>query len=103
MVNFSMSYFIILLLVFNNKLIICWGWSTAPEDGFTTYYYPISFSTRKSTLVTTDYTAVVSGTTLPPIVWVGNTSTKSAVTVYANSSFLSSGAPIYFKLIAIGY
>lgn len=82
---------------------IFYGWGITLEDNCITYTFPISFGGRYSILVTTDYTAIVSGTTVPPITWVGNCSNKSNVTVFGNSSFLAGNTQIYFKILGIGY
>lgn len=87
---------------FNNKLKIFYGWGSTKEHSYITYTFPITFHNNYSIVVSTDYSVIVNSTDVPPVTWIGNVvSTK--VNIYGNSSFLSSGTKIYFKIIGIGY
>lgn len=87
---------------FNNKLKIFYGRGITKEDSYITYTFPITFQKNYSMVVSTDYSSVVDGTTIPPVTWIGNVA-STKVNIYGNSSFLSFGTKIYFKIIGIGY
>lgn len=94
-----------LLLVFNNGILIEWyaGGHYTYEDSYVNITFPLSFSHFVPSIqLTTDYTAVFTGNTLPPITWCGNC-TKTGCSVYGNSSVLAAGTKIYFRAVFIGY
>ena len=92
-------------MAINNGILIEWytGGHYTYEDSYVTITFPLSFSNFVPSIqLTTDYTGIFTGSTVPPVIWCGNCS-KSGCNVYGNSSALAGGTKIYYKALFVGY